>query len=384
MNSTAAQTFPRPVEFVIEGARWELIEVRPGELGAAGATRWLIDMRERLAEALRAGRVITVDGKRVMLARVGPFDQAMIFTVRWIPYVTVDTWDRVRIGSMSFPPPREPEHCPYCKTGTMYQRTATALFDTSPRPVLVCVGGCGQTQRNEPSDLQLARAPVYGATLAARCRDDVPPPCEHGKIRCGTCREAIARGAVALLAWCCRLWDERPIDPALEAACRAVARAIEAKRGDGVPFWDGANAEQRASTRETTEYLLAGESVERWSDPAGGEAVRVIARRAHRVATEAPLVALVAAVPDGLDARGWTAAVLAHVEHLRCGSISIQWAELARDFETWLRAELQRASGSEYARDAAAAYRRAIAPPGPRPAPFVRHLPGLPCDMGDG
>lgn len=67
---------------------------------------------------------------------------------------------------------------------------------------------------------------------------------------------------------------------AIERGCEAAAAHIETTRGDGVSFWKGADDEQRAATREMVEYLLAGESVARWVNPASGEALREVVMRA--------------------------------------------------------------------------------------------------------
>jgi hypothetical protein len=99
-------------------------------------------------------------------------------------------------------------------------------------------------------------------------------------------------------------------------------------------------------------------------------------RRITRCAQEAPLVALANAVPDGLDARGWTAAVLAVWEGVRLHPPAEQLAEWIQDASP----RDERTDGSYLAHSE---YHRAIAPLGPRPAPYRRKAPGLPLDMGD-
>jgi hypothetical protein len=118
---------------------------------------------------------------------------------------------------------------------------------------------------------------------------------------------------------------------------------------------------------------------------------------ARRPAQEAPLVALVAAVPAGLDPAGWRAAVLAANESfapLR-GDIehAEEWGEkLARGLASALSggdedAVVQATKARPGSWTAVAvlkgcrAYARAIAPRGPRPAPFRRRAPGLPLDI---
>jgi len=100
-----------------------------------------------------------------------------------------------------------------------------------------------------------------------------------------------------------------------------------------------------------------------------------IARR-HR---EAPLIALVAAVPEGLDPVGWRAAVLSI--HERCPEVV---SHAAMKFKGAVRRDILANTTPEpcAVADAIAAYRRAIAPQGPRPPPERRRAPGLPCDDG--
>jgi hypothetical protein len=110
-----------------------------------------------------------------------------------------------------------------------------------------------------------------------------------------------------------------------------------------------------------------------------------LARRAR----EAPLVALVAAVPEGLDANGWRAAVLAVAEARSIGDLSSVFVDGAMSEATKALSGSRDVGGGEsriypMARLAVAAYRRAVAPQGPRPAPLRRKAPGLPIDMGEG
>jgi hypothetical protein len=165
------------------------------------------------------------------------------------------------------------------------------------------------------------------------------PPSEYDVVRLDDTRPATAEdaayGAVALLAWCCRLWDERPKTP-----------------GEVVPC-EGCNG-----------YRLEGASC------------RVCA--AERYRREAPLVALVNACPEGLDPRGWQAAVLAAAEVVLRG----EWhPDEALAFGKHVEAAI-RSDGCLLAfEDAHAAYHRALQPT-TRPVPFRRRAPGLPCDDG--
>ena len=84
----------------------------------------------------------------------------------------------------------------------------------------------------------------------------------------------------------------------------------------------------------------------------------------ERRAREAPLVALVADVPEGLDARGWRAAVLACVE-VQSPETVARWIEDGSLRQWVIDAIRVKARGPA----AHAAYLRAIASPGPRPQP---------------
>jgi hypothetical protein len=126
------------------------------------------------------------------------------------------------------------------------------------------------------------------------------------------------------------------------------------------------------------------------------------AARDERRAKEAPLVALVANVPEGLDANGWRAAVLGFTDHpapVNAFEKVPRLANALREFVTVLAvARAPMADVAEAIVDtqpdddmrtgrvlqALHAYARAIAPPGSRPAPFCRKPPGLPLDMGEG
>jgi hypothetical protein len=89
------------------------------------------------------------------------------------------------------------------------------------------------------------------------------------------------------------------------------------------------------------------------------------AARAERRAREAPLVALVNAVPDGLDANGWRAAVLAVHEvfpHKALAGPRGAWADGAGPgLAAAIRGECRVRDDAPYA-SGIAAYRRAIAP----------------------
>jgi hypothetical protein len=122
----------------------------------------------------------------------------------------------------------------------------------------------------------------------------------------------------------------------------------------------------------------------------------------ERRTKDAPLVALVANVPDGLDANGWRAAVLGFTDHpapVNAFEKVPRLANALREFVTVLAvARAPMADVAEAIVDtqpdddmrtgrvlqALHAYARAIAPPGSRPAPFCRKPPGLPLDMGEG
>lgn len=114
-----------------------------------------------------------------------------------------------------------------------------------------------------------------------------------------------------------------------------------------------------------------------------------VAEVEERRAREAPLVALVANVPEGLDANGWRAAVLAVHEHFPHSSLvgpPGTWAKNS-DFGAWLRlalaGSLPMRAASPYAQGLDA-YRRGVQPPPARPAPHRRRAPGLPLDSGEG
>ncbi|MEK9646169.1 MAG: hypothetical protein VW547_11560 [Alphaproteobacteria bacterium] len=108
-----------------------------------------------------------------------------------------------------------------------------------------------------------------------------------------------------------------------------------------------------------------------------------------RAESEAPLVALVAAVPEGLDPVGWRAAVLAVAEATsRDENRATRMRApdtIDEDVIAWLRATIGKPCDLPTwttRRRMHDAYRRAIAPQGPRPAPFRRKAPGLPVDDG--
>lgn len=157
-----------------------------------------------------------------------------------------------------------------------------------------------------------------------------------------------------------------------EAAAQEAWMALANGRG-----WDAAvKAADNALTGAAAVTVLA------WCCAADGF------RERERRAKEAPLVALVVAVPEGLDARGWTAAVLAFREALPStpsNSAAEAWDKMGMTAS--LRDVARSAvsfhiGGSSLVDVAATAYACAIAPPGPRPAPFRRKAPGLPVDDG--
>lgn len=118
---------------------------------------------------------------------------------------------------------------------------------------------------------------------------------------------------------------------------------------------------------------------------------------AKRRAAEAPLVALVAAVPEGLDPIGWRAAVLAFVEnapqdkavrecalsHVNEAGAVIEGFVLDGAEPTAIRPHpddrVTFTAATMWA--VCDAYARAVAPQGPRPAPERRKSPGLPLDV---
>ena len=140
--------------------------------------------------------------------------------------------------------------------------------------------------------------------------------------------------AVALLAWCCRLWDERPC-----GNCEA--------------------------TREH------GEVVHHEDCPTDGMAAWPRKEQAMRRAAEAPLVALVAAVPKGLDPVGWRAAVLAVHEASGDRPTPDAWAdaECEKALRIMVAIGVAADAYSDIEQLALDAYARAVAPQGPRPAP---------------
>jgi hypothetical protein len=101
-------------------------------------------------------------------------------------------------------------------------------------------------------------------------------------------------------------------------------------------------------------------------------------------------VALVANVPEGLDASGWRAAVLATVEADRESAIRGAASESLRDdfAETIRTVHRAVTTGQQWIAfrwgTGCAAYARALVPQSPRPAPYRRKSPGLPLDMGEG
>jgi len=101
--------------------------------------------------------------------------------------------------------------------------------------------------------------------------------------------------------------------------------------------------------------------------------------QAKRREAEAPLVALVATVPEGLDPNGWRAAVLAAYE-----DVSGQFSGPldSQEFGAHCEAAI-RGGGLDAFADARHAYRRAIAPH--KAPPPVRKTRGvsLPCDAYD-
>lgn len=110
----------------------------------------------------------------------------------------------------------------------------------------------------------------------------------------------------------------------------------------------------------------------------------------NRLAREAPLVALVNNVPEGLDPVGWRAAVLAVDEaHIMSSKARVRW-----DYERlseWLPTVLEKGmdecdAGAPYA-DGLAAYRRAVAPhkaPTRQPRSWRDVGPRLTVDIDDG
>ena len=144
------------------------------------------------------------------------------------------------------------------------------------------------------------------------------------------------------------------------------------------------NARGEGLARATAEGLLGAVAVAMLAWCLSVEGYRERARRA----AEAPLVALVNAVPAGIDPRGWGPAVLAYHE-----SVS-RLPERERPHpEDWghrlaavLRLGLHSASKGTWTAVALdrglAAYAHAVAPQGPRPQPFRRRAPGLPVDDG--
>ena len=100
-------------------------------------------------------------------------------------------------------------------------------------------------------------------------------------------------------------------------------------------------------------------------------ALAAIGKDAKRRAADAPLVALVAAVPPGLDPIGWRAAVLA--VHEVSGDVATPDAWADAECEKALRIMVAIGVAADAYSDieqlALDAYARAVAPQGPRPAP---------------
>lgn len=215
--------------------------------------------------------------------------------------------------------------CPHCMAGHIKAQSSARMGDYH-----VCIGGCGRSfgGRSPSSDPHL-----NGKGEAC---DGVRPergPCP----RCGRSRAPAT--AAACVSCGCR------------GACPSKAR------GEVDP-----------------DATPCGSCGCRWCGPMTPEAER---RR-----RDTPLVALVNAVPEGLDATGWRAAVLAVREEYLDGDAWTMRAVIEHT-ATCLRGQGEPVS--ETTRRAIAAYRRAIEPhkaPPRQPLTWKRRGPALPVDDG--
>lgn len=160
---------------------------------------------------------------------------------------------------------------------------------------------------------------------------------------------------------------------ALEGALREVVPLdiyvrVERQAGSSHNRHDRKREERAADFGGAATIAHPGYPIASWSRATPG-AIEVFSRHAR----EASLVALVASVPAGLDANGWRAAVLAYVERTKTTVSREFW----RDHRTIIMLDIERNDDNANAR----AYRRAVAPPGPRPKPERRKPAGLPVDV---
>lgn len=105
---------------------------------------------------------------------------------------------------------------------------------------------------------------------------------------------------------------------------------------------------------------------------------------AERIKREAPLVALVAAVPEGLDPTAWRAAVLAATERYPMSDIGTWRDRFVREVADLCRSGAFVPPGTLTAVVlAVTAYRRALAPhKAPPPERHIQQVRVLPCDAG--
>lgn len=151
--------------------------------------------------------------------------------------------------------------------------------------------------------------------------------------------------------------------------------------------------------------MADAEALQEWLQREGPLTIDFIVERAaaaptdDRRAREAPLVALVNAVPEGLDPNGWRAAVLGYSDTPapegvldkipRLGPMLVAFVALrakgvavdvAAERLFWEAAENDDDMATGRVVEAMRSYARAVAPQGPRPKPERRRAPGLPVD----
>lgn len=320
--------------FEVDGERWAWTETTSGTFAAPCATseqlERLIAQRSKVAKASARSRLISIDGKPATVVSMGAIapktDGTCTFNVRWHEVrllhggATVEQWDTVTIGGRALPRGASTDRC--------------GKPDPIGRPC-----NLGANHRHDVHDGS------YGGPYVTA--DQV--------------RAAVDRADAQSLAFLAHVSQSKGPSADFLDRGRALGDALAAglrNGGDtvtigGHDICTGCTATVSSEKGYDVEFHEPGCSVV----------------HKDRRAAEAPLVALVNAVPEGLDANGWRAAVLAVVDYdpgiLRAWS-HLGLTEALRSFVI----------GPCYCKDPQGvwlvmrdAYRRAIAPQGPRPKP---------------